>query len=294
MLTRLERGFVHFKGGGGGSSGKVEYPGYIETVHKDWLDNTGADTVASSMTDLLNAGFGNSPFAAAVAFDPDTHITAMEGELTTFNDLVDLLSVGTGLDTLVQTILDDARIDDLVDEYAADLDAQLAADVYPRFEAGMRDINAVMSSAFVIGRSVIEDGRNRQVAGFSAAIHVKAGLDDALKLVALKLQYQHNLTVMTAEVRRVATDMKVMEDGVTMDYEEKDARWDIGLYQHASNLMASPAGGTSVPPDLKGPSKTQAALGGAMAGAAVGAMVGGPAGAGIGLAVGGIAGYFLG
>ena len=64
-------------GGGGGGTGTVAYPAYMQTIHNDWLDNTGVDTISSSVTDVMDAALGNSPFAAAAAYDPATPIAAM-------------------------------------------------------------------------------------------------------------------------------------------------------------------------------------------------------------------------
>lgn len=60
--------------------------------------------------------------------------------------------------------------------HAATLDDQILTEILPRFEAGMRDINAVQSSAFVIGRAIIEAFRNRDVAKFDADLSYKAFL----------------------------------------------------------------------------------------------------------------------
>ena len=68
----------------------------------------------------------------------------------------------------------DGDVDDAVSAFADVLDAQLDADVYPRFEAGMRDINAVVSSAFAVGRANIEEGRNKQVADYDGKLRYQA------------------------------------------------------------------------------------------------------------------------
>jgi hypothetical protein len=66
-----------------------------------------------------------------------------------------------------------ATISDAVTAYGARLDDTISSDVLPRFQAGMRDINAVQSSAFVIGRAVIEGMRDRDVAMFDADLTTK-------------------------------------------------------------------------------------------------------------------------
>jgi hypothetical protein len=278
--------------GGGGSSGKVEYPGYIETVHKDWLNNTGADTISSSVTDIMNAALGNSPYAAAVAYDPDTDLAAMDAIVSDFEDLVDLLSNGTPLNTLINEIVSEDRIDDQVAQFTASLDDKLLTQAYPAFEAGMRDINAVQSSAFVLGRSIIEDSRLREITKFESSVRFKVHGDDALQVIALKLQYQGAVAQTLAESKRIKIVVKNEETNLGMDIDDKDARWDLETFQYGANMMASPAGGTAMPGTPKvGMGKTQSTVSGAMAGAAIGTQVDPGYGTAIGAVVGGVAGY---
>ena len=136
-------------GGGGGGSGIVGYPAHMETWHSNALDDGGVDTLTSSLTVVMDAAIGNSPWVGQVAYDPDVDVAAMIASADELQALVTLLSTGTTLDTLIADILDPTRIDDVVTEYAADLDARLIAEVLPRFEAGMRDINAVQSLSLI-------------------------------------------------------------------------------------------------------------------------------------------------
>jgi hypothetical protein len=59
-----------------------------------------------------------------------------------------------------------------VETAAALIDADINNNVYPRFEEGMADINAVMDSEFMLGRAMIEDGRNRNIAKLISDIEV--------------------------------------------------------------------------------------------------------------------------
>ena len=264
---------VRFKGGGGGGgAGVVDYPDYMKTIHGSWLDNAGADTATSSVTDAMNAAYGNSPWATATPYDPDADLVDMIAAPATLQTLVTLLSTGTTLDTLISEILDHTRIDDSVDEYAADLDARLIAEVLPRFEGGMRDINAVVSSAFVIGRALIEENQDRQVAKYSADLHRKAFSDDAMRVIELKLNAQQSASAMAVEANRIKIVAKKEEADTVMKIDMKDALWDLETFQYGSNVLASIGGGT-VDPGAKEPSTAQSVIGGAMAGAAAGAMI---------------------
>jgi len=281
------------KGGGGGSSGQVDFPLYMKRIHEDWMDRTDRDDIETSVTAVMNTALGSSPFASAVAYDPDSDLTAMAGHVTKFQTLVNLLSSGTTLDTLVANVLSDSTISDLSDAFDDDLSDQLDANVYPRFEAGMRDINSVMSSTFVIGRAVIEDGRVRESAKFLANLRYKFASDDALRLIGMKLQYQQSLTQMGIENGRIKIVAKSEEEIQNTKYDEADAKWDLEVFQFGSNVLASISGAAHYVPDKAATNKTQSAIGGALSGAGMGFMVGGPMGAAIGGAIG-LAGGLLG
>jgi len=285
---------IHKKGGGGGGgAGVVDYPAHMKTWHSMALDDSGVDTLTSSMTDMMNIAFGADPYAGESAYDPDTDLASMLTSVDEFKTLVTLLSSGNTLDTVIANILADSRIDNAVDEYSLDLGDRLTSEVIPRFESGMRDINAVVSSAFAIGRSIIEVSQTRQIAKYSADLHLKAFGDDALRLIALKLEYQKSLTQITSEANRIKIVAKKEEAGVNLEIDEAAATWDMEVFQHGANLLASIGGGVMVPGEKKGKSQASSAIGGAMMGAAAGAMIGaemgsitGPQGAAIGAVLG--------
>ena len=279
-------------GGGGGGSGKVSYPSYLEDWHAMALDDTGVDTLTSSMTDIMDAAIGSSPWTGQTAYDPDTDLTSLIAAPNVLQTLVTLLSSGTTLDTLISDVLDQSRIDDSVTEYAADLDARLTAEVLPRFEAGMRDINAVVSRAFVIGRALIEENQDRQVAKYSADLHMKAFSDDAIRVIGLKLEYQKAVSQMLAEAYRIKIVAKKEETDTNIKLDEEDALWDLEVFQYGANLVASIGGGT-VKPFTDQASTAQSMIGGALSGAAAGAMVGSTV-PGIGTVAGAIGGGVLG
>jgi len=269
-------------GGGGGGAGEVSYPQYMQDYFSDMTIGLGAgggDVMTMSIVTAMNtAQTGDSPFTAATAYDPDTEVAAM---LTSVDDFAALIAA-----TLV-----DAAVDDVVDEYSDDLGDRLTSEVLPRFRSGMRDINAVVSSAFVLGQAIIEASQTRQVAGFSSGIH--------LKVIDLRLDYQKALTHYTIEANRIKIVAKKEEAEVNLEIDEADASWDLEVFQHGANMLAGIGGGVANPQKKK-KNQMASAIGGAMTGAAAGAMVGasygaggGPYGAVIGAVLGAAAGLLL-
>jgi hypothetical protein len=282
-------GFGGGSSGGGGGSGRVDYPAYMKTFHGDLLNDTGTDLIVQSVVDCMNSAMGNSPWTMQSAYNPDADLVDLIAAPEELQTLVTLLSSGTTLDTLIASILDTTRIDDEITAYTVDMDARLISEVLPRFEAGMRDINAVISSAFVIGRALIEQNQDRQVAKFAADTRNKAFSDDALKVIGMKLEYQKNVSQMIAESYRVKIVAKKEEVDVNMKIDEADALWDLELFKYGGNMLAAIAGAAVTQTGQK-ISGTQSMIGGAMVGAMAGAQVGGPWGAVIGGVLGAAAG----
>jgi len=325
---------------GGGSSGKVDYPTYMKEWHKDVLGSgaLGGDDV----TGVMAAALGASPWAGAVAFDPDTDITAWEAAITGFDAIlagidptVDwaTLFVQAGASIAVADVAGVAGITEALITadslaFSSNLDDEITAKVLPRYEGGMRDINAVVSSAFVIGEGIIEAFRTRDVAKHESALRLSAASENAnidLKVAGMNIQkdiavtgmeveatsqmiriflqniaWEESLTKMVVESRRIKIVAKSEETQQSLEYDVADALWDLEVFKYDGNMLAA-IGSASVSEGMKGPTKTQSAVGGAMAGGAMGgAMAGasaggmtGPQGAAVGAIIGFAYGYYM-
>lgn len=281
-------------GGGGGSTGNVELPAHITAAHKDMLNRSvvGISSGNSWVELFNNIASAASPYSGEVSADPDSFLSDMDTSLSSLEALVDGLASSGTFDDYAANILDDTFIENEIEAYSDILTEDIENKTVPRFEAGMRDINAVNSSAFVLGKALIYTERDRQIAKFSADMFLKVKHEDALRVIITRLQYQEMLTRLSIEKSRYGIIAKSEESERTLEYKYKDSVFDISLIQGGSNLLAGPSGGVVY--DNKGPNKTQTAMGGALTGAAAGAQVGGPYGAVIGGVVGLAAGYLAG
>lgn len=317
-------------GGGGGGSGRVDYPDYMKTQHGEWLGDL--DT-------LINAA--SNPFTGAVAYDPDTAITAGDTAICAFNTLVDAMdhnsdwqvsiaAVTSYLDASVfstvtlttPTPAAEAEIEDSVQAFSDQLDDQITATVIPRLELGYRDAGAALTSAFVIGRALVEEGRNKDVAKYSGDLRIQAFIqkdkiladnidrknminaqlemhrrdsiikstDRALIDLIARVEFERHVATLTADFKRVQIVAKSEETKQNYSYDEAEALFPMEIYQYAGNMMASIGGGAVTKPAQQ-PTAMQTALNatlmGATAGAGIGALVQNPlVGAGIGAGVG--------
>lgn len=299
--------------GGGGSSGKVEYPAYLQTLHSSWLDKAGTDGIESSITAVMNTALGSSPFTSAAAYDPSTVLAtagASVGALTGLSlptvisdTLSNFTTVATLMDTLVPFSVTDTLIAAEVEAYSDILDNEITVKALPKFQRGMQDVNAVQSSSFVIGSALLYAEKTRQVAKFTADLLLKSNSDRnqllphiielEQKAITVRQDFYKVIAQYAVEFARISIVAKKEQVDTNLLVEEKDATWDLRVFQHGGNLMAAIAGAAATV-NSQGTGGFSSVLGGAISGAASGAMItgGNPIGAAVGGVLGGISSIF--
>jgi len=294
-------------GGGGGGSGKVSYPAYMETQHATWL---------TDVDGYITAAITASPYTSALAYVPDTDLTAIDTAITAFNDIVDALdadadyitfssAIAAHIDT---AIVNTAHIENLVAAHADVLDAKYDDDV-AKLQSGARDIGVAMTSAFVMAQGDLYAKKERDVTEFGKRLYIEAerqrnemvavGIKDVIAANMQRVQFEESVTRLTADAKRIRIVAMGEETRENYEYDELDARWDLEMSGYGAAMMASIGGGVATTP-RPGMSKTQSMLSGAMSGAAMGGMIagasagaiGGPMGIGIGAALGLMGGLF--
>lgn len=297
-------------GSGGGSAGKSDWPAYMKDFHGELINDTGADTITQSIVVALNAAVAaGSPFAGVTAFDPDDAIEAAWTRLLAADTAIVALDPAVDVPAAIAEAIAQADIvyaEDSItaesDAYSEILEDQLENQVLPIFKAGMLNLNAVNSSSFVIGESVLRAFKGRDVAKYTSELRYRRDAQRLEFIRSVALDYVHtllnistlklNLAQGALENRRLYIIAKNEEIDTQASYNEKEALWDLELYQYPANMLASIAGGVGMT-GPKGPSKAASVLGGALSGAATGAAVSGgnPYAVAAGAIVGGVAGY---
>lgn len=290
-------------GGGGGSSGQVDYPEYMKTYHESWL---------VEMDVHLDTLVNNNPYATASAYNPDgdlsnsasaiaifyAALTAIDA-YTNWNSAYDLVNNKYGGSVVI-------AIQDQIDAYTEITDNEIETKILPQFKRGMQNANASMGSAFVIGEALIWADRNRNLSKFQTDLALK-NADLTIKnreLITQNIQVIFQNIVQEAELwkgyahymlehNRLKIIAKSEQASTNLEYDVKDARWEVGAYTEASNLLAGISGATSQGTTPNTPSKAVTALGGAISGAAAGAMIG-SAVPGIGTGIGALGGLVVG
>ena len=262
--------------GGGGASGAVSHSPYLENIHGDWLDKTGVDLIEKSMTEVMDSALGSSPWTTLTAYDPDADIAAYEAAVALFSALLGGLSETVDWAALYAqaslTIDGPAEAAIIADAaaFASILDADLLTKILPRFRRGMQDINAVQSSAFVLGEAVIEGFRDRELAKHTSVLRLEKegkklnAVEQMVQMMGRRITWNEEYTKIFVEGKRIKIVAKKEESDRNAAIDEADAKWDLSVFQFGSNLLASIGGGTAVP-YMPGTNSAASTIGGAMA-----------------------------
>jgi len=273
-------------GGSDSQEGRVRYAAYVEDRHSELLG-----WESSRIRELV----GQSPFNDYVDFDINPGFFGAGYVLASFPSLYDIYGkFMAGLD--VEYIFNQAFADttdgpvvhNLVSAQASDMSYDLETEILPRYETGMRDINAVVSGTFAIGRSLLEANRSRELSRFGAELRYKM-IPVAVERWKIHLDWNREVVKTYGQILQLY--LAAYQDITTFNYEmkTKDTLWPFTLYEYQRSALGAIGGGGGVggvAGSAPGGTTGGKMAGGAMMGAAVGAQVGGP----IGAAVGGVLG----
>lgn len=309
----------------GGSAGKISYPEYISIIHSQFLDHDGVDLPTRSITDVYNTAVVNNPFLGEQAFNPDIELARAQADVAAFKTLaaaldptanvsasmlamtgtVDTVMDDTYLTTPVPTVtVDDTGLAEDVAAYAAIQNTLMDNTILPPWKAGMHNINAVTSSAFVIGEAIIRAMNQNDIARYATTVRsgitiknneLNAGFITQRQDLISKFQIQRNTMILgsTELVMKTLLAKNTIFDSVSarstglaqvhiaakydektfqLEIDENDVKWEIGLFQPVGAFIgAMSAGGGAAGP--RRPSRAASIAGGALTGAASGAMM---------------------
>lgn len=290
-----------FGGGGGGGSGSgtqvtyIRYAPYIESSHKVFL---------GQIQTYRNAKKGRSPYAAYTATNIDTAFLgagilisaygSLFGKFLTYMQNIDTASL---YDTAFTRTVNSQNVKNLVTAEGALLSEEIENEAYPRMLAGARDLNAVMSSTFVIGKANIEATRLKLLSKFSTGLKFSL-LPHAMAVWKTQLEWNRGIVDNYARYLQLyySAKMDTIEQNYTMA--AKDELWPFTILDHERAALGAMQGAMNTKSIAgEGPSTGQKVIGGAMSGAAAGAMIAGtgagPMGALLGGAIGGLAGLLF-
>lgn len=286
-------------GGGGDASGEIRYAPYLESAHKEHLDKvtTAIDAVMTeNLPNQTNPYGGYTPFNLSAGFfgkvEGDPEVTY---ELDSFPSLFDMFGKFMGgfdvcdlWGKMYENVVHGPEIASAVAAHSAILQDDIDTTVLPKFLAGMRDINAIQSTAFVVGKGLIASAHVRGVNEFQSKIRLGA-IQMTANLWSKHLDWNRDVINMYGEFFKLYWAAKLDVGKMDMEFDVKDKLWDLGVLDHGRAAIGALSGAPAAKTGTE-PSQGGGVLGGAMAGAATGAYVGGPWGALIGGIIGAAAG----
>lgn len=265
---------------GGSTSGTVDYPDYMKEYHEYFLE---------VVWDIVQTEVGtSSPYASFSLVDPNFTFGVGGGwqSPTTAMSALDGLVLYTQFNTTASNV---AAFSDNISAAASAFgtiqDNRFTAQVQPRFEAGMLNIGAALSSAFVLGRAIFEDANQDKVDAFTEKMEadkLRFSWNVALQLTLSHLEKERLVAALAAEIARMYTAARFEVDIARINFSARDRQWDLEVLQYAANVLASISGAAVARQSEHQSSTLGGAMSGALAGAAAGAAVGGPWGAAIG------------
>jgi hypothetical protein len=294
-------------GSGGGSSGVSSWPLYMQEFQSHFLNDASTVFPNASFMDTFNSMYGDSPYKGRVAYNPSTDISTMADALADLDTQATAIAPSTDFSAMATTAVNTydgtvepsvARITNRVAAFSSDVYDQLNATIIPRYRAGMRDIGAVMSSAFTLGEAVLTADVTKQIAKFTADMYYNVELqrvsyvqDSVGKMASMmlnKLEFTRAVAAMTTEQSRLAVVMQGEYETRSVELLVLDSKWNVELYSYGSNILSGISGGVTHNQSSQGQSQLKSAIGGALSGAAMGAAAGGgnPIAIGAGAAIG--------
>lgn len=252
------------KSGGGGSSGAVSFPAYMQDIHRQWLNDwSGSGSspflpgefpdVGVTMKNATSA-IGGNPYTDAVAYSPDTDLDNAQDALDDFGaDLASgwtsfLTSAMDGVDaTIASPVEFDDRFDVTTDRIRTEQNKGIE-----RFNARFVDITAIHSKTYAM--SLVQQEQHSR----DRIYEITTSQEDAVRNTRLSLLAQFGsvrldgmraLAVQQAEVSRLTTIGKIQEQQHNQNVENSEATWDLDLFAYGGNVLAASAGGFADPED---------------------------------------------
>ena len=217
-------------GSGGSSSGDVErttrYAPYIEEHHDAFLDITHSKTIA-----ILD----DSPYASYAPIEVDDAFFCVGNAISDFPSLYDMYGkfmAGFDVEILWGYIFADSlnasEINDTVTAEMKLVDDNIIKDTLPEFQISMRDINSVLSSSFVIGKSVIENARVKVLSKISSEAKFQL-IPDVQARFNSSLNWDKKTVTTYAEAMKLYYMTKMGVDNANYTFDVQDKLWPLNV-----------------------------------------------------------------
>ena len=202
----------------------IRYAPYIEAHHEIFLNDT-ANYVASSI--------GNNPYKGFDGFEVDEGFFGAGYVLASYPSLYDIFGkfvAGLDVEALWNQIANEsiygAVINSKVNAESTILNDELDETLLPKFQVGMRDMNAVMTSSYVVGKALMLDTVTKQVSKISADLQMKM-LDITEERWKSHLSWNQNVATNFTNIVKAYFAAKSAMENLNYNLMAKDAVWPL-------------------------------------------------------------------
>jgi hypothetical protein len=253
------------------NSQTIRYAPYVEDHHVGFLN-------LMNVHELI--AIENNPFTLFSAIPVNEAFFGTGYIISDFPSLYDMygkflagLDVETLFDQVFEGTVNSPIVNDLIAAESALMDDDIEINSLPRIQAGMRDINSVMSSTFIIGKALVEDAKVKSLAKFSADLKYRL-IPVAQSRWATHLEWNNKVVGLYAELMKFYYSTKLDVDEFSYSHESKKQLWPFTVLDFERAALGTLQGATNSKENVAGASTISKVIGGALSGAAMGAMVG--------------------
>lgn len=258
-------------GSSGGGKTYIRYASYVENHHNNFLNK-----IASYQKLTVD----NSPYSGYSNLSIDDAFFGAGYALSSFPSLYDMYGkfmAGLDIDSLYNQLFEDTvnstEVNELVLAEAALIEDDIEETVIPRLQLGMRDINSVISSSFVVGKSLIESTRVKVVEKFRADLKYRL-IPVVKERWTAHLDWNKNVVCTYAEILKFYISGKIDVNEVNYAFAARNRLWPFTVLEYQRAALGALQGAITTTSDTAGSSTTSKVIGGALTGAATGAMIG--------------------
>jgi len=261
-------------GGGGGGTQKtyIRYAPYVETHHADFLN-----WILVKRNEALNR---ENPFKDYSFIEVDAAFFGTGYVLSSFPSLYDMfgkfmagLDIEALWDQMIESTVNSPIVNDLISAESALMDDDINANAIPRLQTGMRDMNAVMSSSFVIGKAIIEDARVKSLTRMRAKLKYDL-IPIASSRWVTHLEWNKGVIGIYSEIMKFYFSAKTDIDEINYTMRVKERLWPFTILDFERAALGALQGAVNSKTDVAGASTVSKVISGALSGAAMGSMVG--------------------
>ena len=215
-------------------AGSVRFASYIEVKHLSMLDAT-----VKVREDVVN----ESPYASYIApvvdeafYNAGTWLVSTKTLYDVFGGFMAGFDVESTWPTVFENLLQRSEISTLSE--TADINTERERAILPKFQVMMRDINAVGSSSFIIGKTQIGRRRIRMLAAFSAEEKYTklAMLTDAMQT---HLRFHKDIITTYAINLKLYYMMRLISDDNSYRLNTQDVLWPFTVLDFERAALAA-------------------------------------------------------